>query len=138
MVLLYYHLSTLITLGVEVFYFKSWGGFRREHQLCCWELLGVVSDCEELVGVCLHRRLFWKIKEFLPFFHQRNSNKEYYIVYKNSEGETKTYLIGDIDLYSSFSNKGEKRNNAGFKAYCFARDEVRSFRHDRIISLAKK
>ena len=63
---------------------------------------------------------------------------KYYIVYRTSEDKVKTYLIGDIDLYKSFSNKEEERDNAGFKAYCFARDEVRSFRHDRIISLAKK
>ena len=83
-------------------------------------------------------RMIKTILNYAKNISEKLSNKEYYIVYKNSEGETKTYLIGDIDLYSSFSNKGEKRNNAGFKAYCFARDEVRSFRHDRIISLAKK
>jgi hypothetical protein len=65
-------------------------------------------------------------------------NKQYYVVYRTEEGRVKTYLIGDIDLYNSFSNKEEKRDNAGFKAYCFARDEVRSFRHDRIISLTRK
>ena len=66
------------------------------------------------------------------------NNKQYYVVYRTEEGRVKTYLIGDIDLYNSFSNKEEKRDNAGFKAYCFARDEVRSFRHDRIISLTRK
>ena len=64
--------------------------------------------------------------------------KRYYVVYRNSEDKVKTYLIGEINLYNSFSNKDEKRENAGFKAYCFARKEVRSFRHDRIISLTKK
>ena len=63
---------------------------------------------------------------------------KYYIVYKNKDDKIKTYLIGDIDLYNSFSNKEQNRDNAGFKAYCFARDQIRSFRHDRIISLAKK
>ena len=47
------------------------------------------------------------------------SNK-YYIVYKNSNKKIKTYLIGDINLYKSFGNKEESRDNAGFKAYCFA------------------
>ena len=64
--------------------------------------------------------------------------KKYYVVYRTKEGRVKTYLIGDINLYNSFSNKEEDRDNAGFKAYCFARDEVRSFRHDRIISLTRK
>ncbi len=63
---------------------------------------------------------------------------KYYIVYKNRDDKIKTYLIGDINLYNSFSNKEQERDNAGFKAYCFARNQVRSFRHDRIISITKK
>jgi len=65
------------------------------------------------------------------------SNK-YYIVYKNSNKKIKTYLIGNINLYKSFGNKEECRDNAGFRAYCFARKSVRSFRHDRILSITKK
>ena len=38
----------------------------------------------------------------------------------------------------TIGNKNENRDNAGFKAYCFARNGVRSFRHDRILSLTKK
>jgi glycogen synthase len=64
--------------------------------------------------------------------------QQYYIVYKNSNNKIKTYLIGNIDLYKSFGNKKEHRDNAGFRAYCFARKQARSFRHDRIISLTKK
>lgn len=63
---------------------------------------------------------------------------KYYLVYKNSDNKIKTYLIGNIDLYKSFGNKKEHRDNAGFRAYCFARKQARSFRHDRIISLTKK
>ncbi len=65
-------------------------------------------------------------------------SEKYYLVYKNSDNKIKTYLIGDIDLYRSFGNKKEDRDNAGFKAYCFARKQPRSFRHDRIVSLTKK
>jgi len=65
-------------------------------------------------------------------------SSKYYIVYRNSDNKIKTYLIGDIDLYKSFGNKDENRDNAGFRAYCFARKSVRSFRHDRIMSLTKK
>jgi hypothetical protein len=83
-------------------------------------------------------RMIKTILSYAKNISKKLSTSEYYIVYKNREGEIKTYLIGDIDLYSSFSNKGDGRNNAGFKAYCFARDEVRSFRHDRIISITKK
>ena len=63
---------------------------------------------------------------------------QYYVVYKNKDNKVKTYLIGDIDLYKSFSNRIQDRDNAGFKAYCFARKQVRSLRHDGIISLTKK
>lgn len=63
---------------------------------------------------------------------------KYYVVYKNHDNKIKTYLIGNINLYNSFGNKIEDRDNAGFKAYCFARKSVRSFRHDRIISIVKK
>ena len=63
---------------------------------------------------------------------------KYYLVYKNQDNKIKTYLIGNIDLYKSFGNKKESRDNAGFKAYCFARKQPRSFRHDRIVSITKK
>tara|TARA_A200000159_G_scaffold135604_1_gene134771 strand:- start:1183 stop:1437 length:255 start_codon:yes stop_codon:yes gene_type:complete len=64
--------------------------------------------------------------------------KRYYIVYKNSNGKIKTYQVGNINLFNSFGNKSSNRDNVGFKAYCFGRQEVRSFRHDRIISITKK
>jgi hypothetical protein len=63
---------------------------------------------------------------------------QYYVVYKNRDGEVKTYKIGKIDLYKSFGNKESHRKNIGFKAYCYGRKQVRSFRHDRIISITKK
>jgi hypothetical protein len=76
-------------------------------------------------------KIYNRIKSF--FFGQ-----QYYVVYKGRHNKIKTYLIGDINLYKSFGNKGEHRDNAGFKAYCFGRKAVRSFRHDRIISITKK
>jgi len=78
------------------------------------------------------------LKKFINKLYNKVNKKQYFVVYKNEEGKTKTYLIGEIDLYNSFRNKDENRDNAGFKAYCFARDEVRSFRHDRIVSITKK
>ena len=77
-------------------------------------------------------------KEIYSNFTQKIFGYKYYVVYRNKDEKIKTYLIGDIDLYRSFGNSNEKRDNAGFKAYCFARKGVRSFRHDRIISLTKK
>ena len=66
------------------------------------------------------------------------TDKRYYVVYKTKSGKIKTYQIGRIDLYDSFGNRDDDRSNVGFKAYCFGRRQVRSFRHDRIISLTKK
>ena len=63
---------------------------------------------------------------------------KYYIVYRGHHNKIKTYLVGDINLFKSFGNKREQRDNAGFKAYCFGRQAVRSFRHDRILSITKK
>ena len=68
---------------------------------------------------------------------KENNTQKYFLVYRNENNEVKTYEIGRPDLSESFGNKNEIRNNIGFKAYCFGRQDFRSFRHDRIISLAK-
>lgn len=78
------------------------------------------------------------IKKFAFKLKKKMFGKQYYVVYRNRDNKIKTYLIGDIDLYKSFGNSNEKRDNAGFRAYCFARKSVRSFRHDRILSITKK
>ena len=82
--------------------------------------------------------LISKIYEFSREIKSRLANERYYIVYKCNDDKIKTYMVGSIDLYKSFGNKNELRDNAGFKAYCFARKQVRSFRHDRIVSITKK
>ena len=61
----------------------------------------------------------------------------YLLVYKNGEGDIKTYEISRPKLKDSFGNKIQKRENIGFKAYCYGRKDFRSFRHDRIISLTR-
>ena len=68
---------------------------------------------------------------------KENNTQKYFLVYRNEDNEVKTYEIGRPDLSESFGNKNEIRNNIGFKAYCFGRQDFRSFRHDRIVSLAK-
>ena len=62
---------------------------------------------------------------------------QYLVVYKTREDKIKSYIISKPDLYESFGNKGEERDNVGFKAYCYGRKQVRSFRHDRIVSITK-
>ena len=62
---------------------------------------------------------------------------KYLIVYRKQDGEVKTYEISRPKLKDSIGNKQEGRNNVGFKAYCFGRKQVRSFRHDRLLSITK-
>ena len=84
-------------------------------------------------------RTLANIKENLSALVSRSKENEnqYLVIYKTEEDKTKSYIIQKPDLYESFGNKGEKRDNVGFKAYCYGRDNVRSFRHDRIISITK-
>lgn len=79
------------------------------------------------------------IKENLSALVSRSkeSENQYLVIYKTEEGKTKSYIIQKPDLYESFGNKREARDNVGFKAYCYGRDSVRSFRHDRIVSITK-
>jgi hypothetical protein len=77
------------------------------------------------------------IKSKLKKAVMKKSNQKYFLVYKNADNAVKTYEIGRPDLTHSFGNKDEERGNIGFRAFCFAREEFRSFRHDRIISLTR-
>jgi len=77
------------------------------------------------------------IKSKLKKALMKKTNQKYFLVYKNADNAVKTYEIGRPDLSESFGNKGEERGNIGFRAFCFGREEIRSFRHDRIISLTR-
>lgn len=79
----------------------------------------------------------FNIKSKLKNRVMKNEDQRYFVVYRNAEDEVKTYEIGRPQLTDSFGNKEEERNNIGFKAFCFGRQEVRSFRHDRIVSLTR-
>jgi|TARA_B100000035_G_scaffold91129_1_gene76916 hypothetical protein len=79
----------------------------------------------------------FNIKSKLKKKVMKNEDQRYFVVYRNAEDEVKTYEIGRPQLAESFGNKDEERNNIGFKAFCFGRQEVRSFRHDRIVSLTR-
>ena len=84
------------------------------------------------------KKLYHRLQRLDRLTRKAFFSPRYYIVYRGKDEKIKTYQIGSIDLWSSFGNKQDKRHNVGFKAYCYGRDEVRSFRHDRIISLTKK
>lgn len=72
------------------------------------------------------------IKKLLNKFKSK-----YLVVYKKQDGEIKSYEITRPKLNDSIANKQEGRNNVGFRAFCFKRNQVRSFRHDRVISITK-
>ena len=69
---------------------------------------------------------------------KRLFNPLYSVVYTTKSGRTALYTIDKPQHSNEFGNVSEHLRTAGFKAYCFARKQVRSFRHDRIISLTKK
>lgn len=68
---------------------------------------------------------------------EKNKEARYLIVYRNKDNAVKTYEISKPDLSESFGNKDAGRGNIGFKAYCFGRQGIRSFRHDGIIALTR-
>ncbi len=77
------------------------------------------------------------ISQNLTRLVSKKEQDQYLVIYKTKEDKIKSYIISKPDLYESFGNKKEDRDNVGFKAFCYGRDEVRSFRHDRIISITK-
>ena len=76
------------------------------------------------------------MNKLIQWFKNKIASK-YLVVYKTNENKIKSYIINKPDLYNSFGNKNETRDNVGFRAYCHGRDSMRSFRHDRIISITK-
>ena len=64
-------------------------------------------------------------------------NPVYQVVYKTKEGTTAMYTISKPKHSNEFGNSREGLAVAGFRAHCYNRDAVRSFRYDRIISLVK-
>ena len=67
----------------------------------------------------------------------KKEEDQYLVVYKTEENKIKSYIISKPNLYDSFGNKDEDRDNVGFRAYCYGRESIRSFRHDRIVSITK-
>jgi len=76
------------------------------------------------------------MNKLITWFTNKISPK-YLVVYKANEDKIKSYIINKPNLYNSFGNKNETRDNVGFRAYCYGREAMRSFRHDRIISITK-
>ena len=64
-------------------------------------------------------------------------NPVYQVVYTTKDGTTAMYTISKPKHSNEFGNSREGLAVAGFRAHCYNRDAVRSFRYDRIVSLIK-
>tara|TARA_R100000808_G_C2067067_1_gene96078 strand:- start:187 stop:465 length:279 start_codon:yes stop_codon:yes gene_type:complete len=82
-------------------------------------------------------KILGNISRSLSSLLKKEDDAQYLVVYETEEMKTKSYIISRPDLYDSFGNKSEERDNVGFRAFCYGRNEVRSFRHDRIKSITK-
>ena len=61
----------------------------------------------------------------------------YQIVYTTADGRTEMYTISKPKHENEFGNYRQGLATAGFRAFCFNKGGVRSFRYDRIISLTR-
>ena len=75
------------------------------------------------------KKLLNKIKGLL--------NPSYSLVYRAKNGKVKMYTISKPKHKNEFGNAVEGLKVAGFRAFCFNQDGVRSFRYDRIVSLTR-
>jgi len=64
-------------------------------------------------------------------------NPVYQVVYRTKAGTTAMYTITRPKHSNEFGNSKEGLVVAGFRAHCYNRDGVRSFRYDRIVSMVK-
>lgn len=64
-------------------------------------------------------------------------NPVYSLVYTTKNGNTAMYTISKPRHSNEFGNSRQGLQVAGFRAHCYNRGAVRSFRYDRIVSLVK-
>ena len=59
------------------------------------------------------------------------------MVYTTADGRTEMYTISKPKHKNEFGNLKQGLAVAGFRAHCYNKQGIRSFRYDRIISLIK-
>lgn len=64
-------------------------------------------------------------------------NPIYSLVYTDVKGITQMYTITKPRHVNEFGNAKQGLSVVGFRAHCYNRNGVRSFRYDRIVSLNK-
>lgn len=69
---------------------------------------------------------------------KRLFNPLYSVVYTTKSGRTALYTIDKPQHCNEFGNVTESLRTAGFRAYCYNRGGIRSFRYDRIVALHRQ
>jgi hypothetical protein len=78
----------------------------------------------------------YKMKKLLAKI-ARLFNPVYSLVYTDAKGITQMYTISKPRHKNEFGNKKQGLAVAGFRAHCYNRQGIRSFRYDRVVSLVK-
>ena len=79
-----------------------------------------------------------KLKKTLKLIKNLFSNPLYSVVYRTVDGRTEMYTIDKPRHVNEFGNTQQKLRTAGFRAFCYNRGAIRSFRYDRIVALNKQ
>ena len=69
---------------------------------------------------------------------KRFFNPLYSVVYTTADGRTEMYTIEKPRHVNEFGNTTQKLRTAGFRAFCYNRGGIRSFRYDRIVALNRQ
>ena len=75
------------------------------------------------------RKLMQKLKRLM--------RPRFTLVYRKRDGASGIYEISRPRTDNTFGNIGEGEEEVGFRAYCYNRENWRSFRHDGVISMVK-
>lgn len=69
---------------------------------------------------------------------KRFFNPLYSVVYTTADGRTEMYTIDKPRHSREFGNSKEGISTAGFRAFCYNKGGIRSFRYDRIVALNRR
>jgi len=79
-----------------------------------------------------------KLKKTIKLIKNLFRTPLYSVVYRTEDGRTEMYTIDKPRHVNEFGNITQKLRTAGFRAFCYNRGGIRSFRYDRIVALNKQ
>ena len=79
-----------------------------------------------------------KLKKTIKLIKSLFRTPLYSVVYRTEDGRTEMYTIDKPRHVNEFGNITQKLRTAGFRAFCYNRGGIRSFRYDRIVALNKQ